>query len=84
METKELERETFLAADVVLLIIKNEGELIDDIGYPLEFIKAYGVLQNFISLRAKRESLLLQLILIRLPKWECKSMWRGSWQEVKE
>lgn len=47
MEKKSTERETFTAADVILLIIRNEGELVDDIEYPQEFINAYAMLQNF-------------------------------------
>lgn len=47
MKAEELEGETFTAADVILLIIRNEGELVDDIDYPQEFINAYAMLQAF-------------------------------------
>lgn len=47
METNSIHSETFTAADVILLIIRNEGALVDDIEYPQEFINAYAMLQNF-------------------------------------
>lgn len=53
MEREEVERETFTAADVILLIIRNEGELVDDIEYPQEFINAYAMLQAFDVIRSQ-------------------------------
>lgn len=43
MESKE---EIFKTADVILLIINNEGKLVDDIEYPSEFRRAYQLLQE--------------------------------------
>lgn len=42
----ESQREIFSAADVILKIIKNEGELEDDIEYPPMFSNAYNLLQK--------------------------------------
>ena len=42
----EQKREVFKTADVVLLIISNEGELVDDIEYPVEFRRAYKFLEK--------------------------------------
>ncbi len=43
----ELKSEIFSAADAVLKIIKNEGELVDDMEYPMMFTDAYELLQRF-------------------------------------
>ena len=43
----EPNRDVITAAEVVLLIIWNEGELEDDMEYPLEFTQAYELLLTF-------------------------------------
>lgn len=40
----ESNKEIITAAEVVLLIVKNEGELEDDLEYPSEFTQAYELL----------------------------------------
>lgn len=42
----ESNKDIIAAAEVVLLIVKNEGELEDDLEYPAEFSKAYQLLLN--------------------------------------